>query len=188
MRGCREACGRTAGRTLLGIIGLLGLLAGLTGCGPAAAGGAPSAPWIEVSPGTITAGFRVTVRADCGDNGEATATSRSFGTVTLRLRNARLSAEVQVASNVKDGGYEVTLTCQSGQTAKTTLWVINRQAPPTVGPHTGGGFLAGNDHRLSGPVFWIVGGCAALLAAAVVGITSVRRERRIPVGNGSVRR
>jgi hypothetical protein len=196
MRGFREAYERTVGRTLLGLVGLLGLLGGVSGCRPAAAGGSPSdawlgspaGAWIEVSPGTIAAGLRVTVRADCGDNSPATVTSRAFGTATLRPWSTRLSAEVQVAPNVKDGGYEVTLTCQSGQTAKTTLWVVTRQTPPTVGPNTGGGFLAGNDHRLSAPVVWLAGGFGALIAAAVVGIASVRRQRRASWGSAIVRK
>jgi hypothetical protein len=160
-----------------------------------------AAVWVEVSPTTITAGFEVGLRADCADNSNsATVNSKAFGQVTLQPLNSLLQAEVRVPESTPPGGYDVTLTCRTGATATTTLWVIHKNANAgtgTIGPHTGGGFLAGTRARLphlrrlvTGPTAWLAGAMAALLAAGAVGAASVRRPSvpRPSVRRPSVRR
>lgn len=126
-----------ARRTLLAAA-LLTLVAGCT-----QANASQAQVWVEVSPSTVTAGSLVAIRADCADNREATpVTSRAFGTVTMQPKNSLLQTEVRVPTTTAPGQYEVRVQCPSGQSATATLSVVAEQADrPTVGPHTGGGYL-----------------------------------------------
>ena len=174
-------------RMLYGFIALFALLS--TGAGGAQAAAAARV-WVEVTPGTITAGSVVSVRADCGDNNNTVpVTSEAFGTITLTPVNSNLAAKIEVPATTAEGGYDVTLACRTGATATTTLWVLNTvgaesavRAESTVGPATGGGFLARED-RTPEPNRWPLIGAAALavaLAAVAVAIRPVRRGRRLP--------
>jgi hypothetical protein len=170
-------------RMLLGTVGLLALLGGAGACGQptaATAGGV----WIEVTPQTVDAGSLVALRADCGDNSvPATVTSRAFGTITVQPDNNLLTADVAVPARTTDGGYDVNLTCRSGTTATTTLRVVGSKvtAEPSMGPHTGGGFLANRGRSgLAGPQIWLIGGAGALAAAGALGAITVRRRRHRP--------
>ena len=146
--------------------------------------------WIEVTPETVDAGSFVALRADCGDNSvPATVTSEAFGTVTVKPFVNMLTAEVDVPAGTKEGGYDVNLACRSGSTATASLWVGNNDAAveagptaePSMGPHTGGGFLANRGRSgLTGPEIWLIGGAGALVAAGALGAITVRRRRHRP--------
>jgi hypothetical protein len=176
---------------LLGIVGTLGLV-GLTGCGPAAAATSQamsakrSGVWVEVTPGTTTAGFKVSVKADCGDNSNtAIVNSAAFGQLTLQPSSTLLTAEVLIPPTTKAGRFDVTISCKTGASATSSLTIIAATTPaPTVGPHTGGGFLAGTDedNDFTGPAAWLAGSAGALALAGTVGAVSVRRRRRSLVG------
>jgi hypothetical protein len=174
-------------RRLLAVIGPVGL------CGLAAASGAVLLPgpataslradaWIEVTPSPVTAGRHVALRADCGA-GEtaATVTSTAFGRVSLHPFAGRLFAEVLVPVSTRAGGHSVSLACSNGETASATLRVSTSPAPtaePSVGPHTGGGFLARQDRPgesdATGPSGWLIAGLTALAVA----VTAVGVSRR----------
>jgi hypothetical protein len=169
-------------RTLLATAGAVALL-GVGGCGMAAPNA--SGVWVEVSPGTVTAGSAVMVRASCGDNSNsATVSSPAFGQVTLLPEAGLLMANVTIPPHITPSTFEVKLTCRTGSSATTTLTVLSPSpsasvAPTmaTVGPHTGGGFLAtGGSDR--GAITWIAGGAAVMAVAGTVAITTRRRRRR----------
>jgi hypothetical protein len=169
-------------RVLLGTVGLLALLGGASACGQPRAANAGGV-WIEVTPATVDAGSVVALRADCGDNSvPATVTSNAFGTVTVRPDLNLLTGEVRVPARTKGGGYDVDLACRSGSRATTTLSVGNKAtAEPSMGPHTGGGFLANRGRSgLAGPEIWLIGGAGALAAAGALGAITVRRRRHRP--------
>ena len=144
-----------------------------------------------MNPGTTTAGFKLSVRADCGDNSNAaTVTSAAFGTLTVQPWNTLLLAEVTVPQTTKPATYEVKVTCKTGSTGTTTLTILagdqpaaGNQAPPPPGPHTGGGFLAGGGESgggtrwFDGPTTWLFGSATALLLAGLLAAASVRRRR-----------
>jgi hypothetical protein len=141
--------------------------------------------WIQVKPSSVMAGYQVTITASCQDNtNPATVKSTVFGTVTVQPYNGILSATVTVPATTRVGGYDVTLTCATGSSAITTLWVIEatESEPLPVygsGPHTGGGFLARGDGDgaalLTGSAILLVAGGAL---ATVIGVTTSRRARR----------
>ena len=141
--------------------------------------------WIQVKPSSVLAGYQVTITASCQDNtNPATVKSTVFGTVTLTPYNGILSATVAVPATARAGGYDVTLSCKTGSSAITTLWIIEatESEPLPVygsGPHTGGGFLAnGSDDSgalLTGSALLLASGAAL---AVGLGVLSARRERR----------
>jgi hypothetical protein len=165
---------------LLGTVGLFALLGGASACGEPRAANAGGV-WIEVTPETVDAGSPVALRADCGDNSvPATVKSKAFGTVTVQPDLNLLTAEVEVPARTKEGGYDVNLACRSGSTATTALWVGSKAtAEPSMGPHTGGGFLASRG-GLAEPEIWLIGGAGALAAAGALGAIAVLRRRHRP--------
>ena len=170
-------------RILLGTVGLCALLGLASACEQlkaASAGGV----WIEVTPETVDAGSSVALRADCGDNSvPATVTSTAFGTVTVQPDLNLLTAKVDIPAQTKEGRYEVNLACRSGSTASASLRVVSKgpTAEPSMGPHTGGGFLANRGRSgLTGPEIWLIGGAGALAAAGALGAVTLRRRRRRP--------
>jgi hypothetical protein len=176
-------------RILLGTVGVFALLGFASACERSRAADAAGV-WIEVTPETVDAGSFVALRADCGDNSvPATVTSEAFGTVTVKPFVNMLTAEVDVPAGTKEGGYDVNLACRSGSTATASLWVGSNDvaveagptAEPTMGPHTGGGFLANRGRSgLTGPEIWLIGGAGALIAAGALGAITVRRRRHRP--------
>jgi hypothetical protein len=156
-------------RVLVGTVGLFALLGGASACEQLRANA--GAVWVEVTPETVDAGSFVALRADCGDNSvPATVTSNAFGTATVQPDLNLLTAKVEVPSQTKKGAYEVKLACRSGSIATTSM-----------GPHTGGGFLANRGRSgLAGPEVWLIGGAGALAAAGALGAITVRRRRRRP--------
>src|SRR5262245_32269620 len=159
-------------RLLVATLGASVVLAGLGGCGVAHASTNSSGVWVQVSPGTITAGSAVRITANCGDtSNSATVTSIAFGTITLlpqgSSRSSILTGTVMVPPSAADGTFAVDLTCRTGSTATTTLTVLSSTAvsptpPPTMGPHTGGGFLANGGSGSRSPQLWIGSGLAAI--------------------------
>ena len=170
-------------RVLFGTVGLFALLGGGSACEQPRAANAAGV-WIEVTPEAVDAGSFVALRADCGDNSvPATVTSRAFGTVTVEPFLNMLKAEVEVPARTSEGVYDVNLVCPSGSTATASLRVGSKgpTAEPSMGPHTGGGFLANRGRNwLTGPVIWLVGGAGALVAAGALGAITVRRRRHRP--------
>jgi hypothetical protein len=167
---------------LLGTVGLFALLGGGSACGQPSAATAGGV-WVDLTPETVDAGSFVALRANCGDNSvPATVTSKAFGTVTVQPDLNLLTAKVEVPARTKKGRYEVSLACRSGSTATTTLWVDSKvTAEPSMGPHTGGGFLANRGRSgLAGPEIWLIGGAGALAAAGALGAITVRRRRHRP--------
>jgi hypothetical protein len=170
-------------RILLGTVGVFALLGWASACERPRAANAAGV-WIEVTPETVDAGSLVALRADCGDNSvPATVTSKAFGTVTVEPFVNMLTAEVDVPARTKDGRYDVNLACRSGSTATASLWVGSKgpSAEPSMGPDTGGGFLANRGRSgLTGPEIWLIGGAGALVAAGALGAITVRRRRHRP--------
>ncbi len=137
----------TPRRALAALVGTTALLAaGLALATPAQAA---SGVWVSVNPSTITAGFQVGITGSCGENvNTASVSSGAFTSpVTLTPVNGVLSATAVVPTTTKAQGYNVTLSCASGNMATTTVWVVNN-ATPTKGPATGGG---GATHRRRHP-------------------------------------
>jgi hypothetical protein len=147
------------------------------GCADAVANSA--GVWVEVSPSTVQAGSAVGIRASCGDDvNPATVSSEAFGTLTIQPVNGVLTSTAQVPPTAAEGTSTVTLRCHTGSKATTTLTVLGGTgAAPTMGPHTGGGFLASGDGGLNREsLVWLGLGAAALIAAATVGVRSRRRQ------------
>ncbi|SCG74619.1 hypothetical protein [Micromonospora humi] len=158
-------------RALSSVLGLLGLVAAfvLTTALPARAG---ENVFIEVTPNSVQAGSRVSLRAGCDNNNDrqAQVTSDAFGRVTLRSNNGFLTGSVTVPGNKAPGDYPVNLDCANGATASTMLTVLN-MSQPSKGPATGGGGTA-TGGRGAGSLL-LVGG---LVAVAVVAGVGARRK------------
>ncbi len=172
---------------------LVAALAGASACNAAQANAA--GVWVEVSPSSITAGYSVAIRASCGDNSNsATVSSPAFGSISVEPLNSQLQAEVSVPQRTAEGSYDVTLTCRTGSSATTRLWVINKAAGRgTLGPRTGGGFLArhddGSDPSTTGSgKTALLSGVALTLAVGSVGAVSVVRRRRTRADDSTVGR
>jgi hypothetical protein len=168
-------------RALLTTVAALLAGFGVTACTGAAANAA--GVWVQVSPSTIQPGSAVGIRASCGDDlNPATVTSKVFGSVTMTPVNGILTATAQVPESTLPGTFDVRLVCSTGSKATTTLTVLKTAAarpPPTMGPHTGGGFLANGGTGLNLP--WLAVGGAAFAAALAVGVRRRRRARRARV-------
>ena len=168
-------------RVLFATVGLLAVLGWASACEQPRETTA-SGVGIEVNPVTVDAGSFVALRANCEDNNvPATVTSGAFGTVTVQPMLNMLTAEVEIPAQINEGTYSVNLVCPSGSAATTSLQVTSKgptTAEPSMGPHTGGGFLANRGRSLlTGPVIWLIGGAGALVAAAALGAITVRRRR-----------
>jgi hypothetical protein len=184
-------------RRMVGAAGLAVALVGVSACGVAASGAAtqvaPAAArggvWVQVSPTSISPGFNVQVRADCGDNSNsATVHSSAFGTITVQPWNTLLMAQVNIPASTKPGRFDVTITCRTGSSATTSITVIGSTAAPVApannaGPHTGGGYLAEhpttNSGVQSGPLMWLGLAALSLVAAAATLVRSMTRRRRL---------
>lgn len=167
-------------RTMLSRVAAAGAVLLATGAtvllGPAPAAHADTV-FIEVNPSTILAGYQVALRGSCGANpNPAKANSKAFGTVTLNPEKGFLLGDATIPSNTKPAGYSVRLTCASGSTATTTLWVISASSKPTKGPNTGGGFLAGQGGGGTGTAM-IASGLAAVGAGGALAVWAARRRR-----------
>lgn len=132
--------------------------------------------FIEVNPSTILAGYAVSLRASCGSTvNPAKAQSDAFGTVTLQPENHFLIGQATVPANKAARGYPVRLTCATGGSATTTLWVISATSHPTKGPNTGGGYFANRGG--TGGTVMIASGLTAVGAGGVLAVWAMRRRR-----------
>ena len=131
--------------------------------------------FVEVTPSSAQAGTRVSIRASCDkdNNQQATVKSDAFGRVVLRPDNGFLTGAVTIPGNKQPGDYPVDLRCANGNTASTTLTVLN-MAQPSKGPATGGGGTAGG--RGAGSLL-LVGGLAVVTVVAGLGMFGGGRRR-----------
>ena len=131
--------------------------------------------FVEVTPNTAQAGTRVSIRASCdnANNQQATVRSDAFGRVVLRPDNGFLTGAVTIPGNKQPGDYPVDLRCANGNTASTTLTVLN-MAQPSKGPATGGGGTAGD--RGAGSLL-LVGGLAVVTVVDGLGMFRGNRRR-----------
>src|SRR4030095_16369877 len=94
-------------RALLALVGsgtLVGLIVACAPARPAQAAGV----WIEVSPGSVTAGSEVQLRAASGDNTRAaTLRSTAFPTVAVHPQRTLLAADVRVRASTQPGTHDV---------------------------------------------------------------------------------
>jgi hypothetical protein len=159
----------------LAVLGLIGAFV-LTTVSPARAG---ENTFVEVTPNSAQAGTRVSIRASCdnANNRQAEVQSDAFGRVMLRPVNGFLTGAVTIPGNKQPGDYPVNLRCGNGNTASTTLTVLN-MSQPSKGPATGGGGTAGG--RGSGSLV-LVGGLTA--AAVAAGFGAFRSRRRAGTGS-----
>jgi hypothetical protein len=185
-------------RRLLSALGV-GVVLALGGCtsqGLAVGTANSSGVSIEAVPNSVQPGSTVTLRANCGNNtANASVTSRVFRTVNMSPQSGTMQAQATINANTRPGSFQVNLRCTNGSassaSASTTITIVNVSASAspspsqTVGPHTGGGFLA-NHGGQSAPQqsdrspAWLVGGLAALAAATAVTVTSMRRHK-VPI-------
>jgi RNA polymerase sigma-54 factor len=111
----------------------------------------------------------------------------AFGSTTVQPIDGVLSTSVVIPADTKASTFEVTLVCRNGSRASATVTIINAQAsaPATMGPNTGGGFLAnggnGASTMTSGPFIWIAVGLGSIVAAIVVNVRNRRAARRVKV-------
>ncbi|MCO1599172.1 hypothetical protein M8C17_28860 [Micromonospora sp. RHAY321] len=152
------------------MVGLVGAFV-LLSVSPARAG---ENTFIEVTPNSAQAGSRVQIRASCDNdnNRQANVHSDAFGHVMLRPDKGFLTGSVTIPGNKQPGEYPVDLRCDNGQTASTTLTVLN-MASPSKGPATGGGGTAGG--RGTGSLL-VLGGVALVAAAVALGMAGGRRR------------
>jgi len=129
--------------------------------------------FVEVTPNTVQAGERVSIRANCddGNNRQGNVHSDAFGRVILRPDNGFLTGAATVPGSRPPGQYAVNLKCQNGNTATTNLTVVN-MSKPSQGPATGAGGTAGG---LSPTV--LAGGIAAVALGAGLALFGLRRRR-----------
>ena len=173
MRGLRLAGRAASTAAVLGCAVLLG-------AGPALAANT----FVEVTPDTAQAGNRVNIRASCdgANDRQAQVHSDAFGRVILLPEGDRILASpsgqellvgsVVIPGNKKPGAYAVNLECANGNTANTTLTVVN-MTQPTQGPAAGGGGTAG---RGLGPLV-LAGGLTTVALGAGLGMLRSRRRR-----------
>jgi len=133
---------------------------------------AASGVFVTVNPSTVAVGNSVGITGSCGENvNDATVSSDAFDSkVTLTPMNGTLSATAVVPTTTAPQGYTVTLTCASGNTATTTLWVVDNTTP-SAAPATGGGGTAQRGGTL------VAVGLAVLLCGGVVAVAAARRRR-----------
>ncbi len=168
-------------------------LIGATACSDAVANS--GSVWVEVTPASVAPGSAVTIRANCVENSSpASVMSIAFGTLALQPTNGLLSGQALVPPDKDKGSYDVRLSCPSGSSDNTTLVVLGStptQVPATqpsatleaatLGPHTGGGFLANGGSGQPaerGPLVWLGIGLGSLTAAAAMTVRSKLRKPR----------
>ncbi|MEV5211932.1 hypothetical protein AB0K35_31105 [Micromonospora sp. NPDC053740] len=164
---------RTINRALSSALTLVGLVGAfvLLSVAPARAG---ENVFVEVTPNSAQAGSRVNIKASCDNdnNRQSNVHSDAFGHVMLKPDKGFLTGQVTIPSDKAAGDYPVDLQCENGQTASTTLTVLN-MASPSKGPATGGGGMAGG--RGTGSLL-VLGGVALVATAIVLGMAGGRRR------------
>ncbi|WP_433551213.1 hypothetical protein ACQP08_26355 [Micromonospora zamorensis] len=165
---------RTINRALSSALTLVGLVGAfvLMSVAPARAG---ENVFVEVTPNSAQAGSRVSIKASCdndNNNRQSSVHSDAFGHVTLKPDKGFLTAQETIPRDKPAGDYPVDLRCENGQTASTTLTVLN-MASPSKGPATGGGGTAGG--RGTGSLL-VLGGVALVATAIALGMAGGRRR------------
>ncbi|RAO18964.1 hypothetical protein [Micromonospora noduli] len=165
---------RTINRALSSVLTLVGLIGAfvLLSVAPARAG---ENVFVEVTPNSAQAGSRVNIKASCdndNNNRQSSVHSDAFGHVQLKPDRGFLTGQATIARDKPAGDYPVDLRCENGQTASTTLTVLN-MASPSKGPATGGGGMAGG--RGTGSLL-VLGGVALVATAIVLGMAGGRRR------------
>jgi hypothetical protein len=89
----------------------------------------------------------------------------------VRPDNGFLTGAVTIPGGKAPGAYGVNLTCQNGNTATTTLNVVN-MAKPSQGPAAGGGGTASGEIS---PLI-LAGGLATIAIGAAIGLLGMRRR------------
>ncbi|MET7471011.1 hypothetical protein ACFYON_20715 [Micromonospora sp. NPDC005686] len=145
--------------------------------------------FVEVTPGTVSPGYLVGIRASCRDNFvPAIATSDAFGKIQVQPQRGLLTASPMVHERTRPGNYRVKLECPGGETASTMLQVIKQGQPtrqpnrpshlPSRGPATGFGGTAGPG--LGGLLVPV--GLAVTVVGAGLGVAASRRQARGAAG------
>ncbi|MFG1870813.1 hypothetical protein [Micromonospora arborensis] len=165
---------RTINRALSSALTLVGLIGAfvLMSVAPARAG---ENVFVEVMPNSAQAGSRVSIKASCdndNNNRKSNVHSDAFGHVMLKPDKGFLTAQVTIPADKPAGDYPVDLRCDNGQTASTTLTVLN-MATPSKGPATGGGGTASG--RGTGSLL-VLGGVALVATAVALGMAGGRRR------------
>lgn len=161
--------GRSATLAGLGVVGAFVLAT----AAPARAG---ENTFVEVTPSTVQAGSRVSIRASCDNDNRRQAEVRSdaFGRVSLRPDNGFLTGAVTIPANKEAGDFPVDLRCPNGNTAQTTLTVLN-MTQPSKGPNTGLGGAASD--RGTGTLLLVAGLAVAAVVAGFGAFGSRGRTR-----------
>ncbi|GAA2217484.1 hypothetical protein ACFY2R_08965 [Micromonospora olivasterospora] len=142
----------------------------------------PGRVFVQVSPGTVEAGFLVGVRASCRDNSvPAIVVSDAFGRIAVQPQWGLLTASPMVRERTRPGNYPVKLECRDGETASTMLQVVKRMPTPTHqpthrpsrGPATGFG---GTARDATGGLL-LPGGLALTVAGVTIGVFAACRPR-----------
>ncbi|MEU4553551.1 hypothetical protein EV382_3880 [Micromonospora violae] len=165
---------RTINRALSSVLTLVGLVGAfvLLSVAPARAG---ENVFVEVTPNSVQAGSRVSIKASCdndNNNRQSSVHSDAFGQVRLRPDKGFLTGQATIPRDKPAGDYAVDLRCENGETSSTTLTVLN-MASPSKGPATGGGGMAGG--RGTGSLL-VIGGVALVGTAIVLGMAGGRRR------------
>ncbi|MET7668098.1 hypothetical protein [Micromonospora luteifusca] len=165
---------RTINRALSSALTLVGLIGAfvLMSVAPARAG---ESVFVEVMPNSAQAGSQVSIKASCdNDNNDRQSTvhSDAFPRVTLKPDKGFLTGQATIPRDKPAGDYPVDLRCENGQTASTTLTVLN-MASPSKGPATGGGGTASG--RGTGSLL-VLGGVALVATAVALGMAGGRRR------------
>ncbi|MFG1950986.1 hypothetical protein [Micromonospora sp. NPDC048830] len=150
----------SAALTVLGLVGAFVLAT----AAPARAG---QNTFVEVTPNSAQAGTRVSIRASCDNDNRRQAEVRSdaFGRVVVRPDNGFLTGTVTIPASKEPGDFPVDLRCPNGNTAQTTLTVLN-MTQPSKGPNTG---LGGTSGGRGTAALLLVGGLAVAAVAAGFG-------------------
>ncbi|MEU7755926.1 hypothetical protein AB0B57_34610 [Micromonospora sp. NPDC049101] len=165
---------RTINRALSSALALVALVGAFVLMSAASARAGENV-FVEVTPNSVQAGSRVSIKASCdNDNNDRKSSvhSDAFGHVMLKPDKGFLTGQVTIARDKPAGDYPVDLRCDNGQTSSTTLTVLN-MASPSKGPATGGGGTAGG--RGTGSLL-LLGGVALVATAVALGMAGGRRR------------
>ncbi|MEU8185101.1 hypothetical protein AB0B85_13440 [Micromonospora sp. NPDC049044] len=165
---------RTINRALSSALTLVALVGAfvLMSVAPARAG---ENIFVEVTPNSVQAGSRVSIKASCdndNNNRQSSVHSDAFGPVTLKPDKGFLTGQATIPRDKAAGDYPVDLRCENGETSSTMLTVLN-MASPSKGPATGGGGTAGG--RGTGSLL-VLGGVALVATAVALGMAGGRRR------------
>ncbi|MFF0658940.1 hypothetical protein [Micromonospora tulbaghiae] len=142
--------------------------------------------FVEVTPGTVSPGYLVGIRASCRNNSvPAIVSSDAFGRIQVQPQRGLLTASPMVYERTRPGNYRVKLECPGGETASTMLQVVKQGQPtrqpshlPSRGPATGFGGTAGPG--LGGLLVPV--GLAVTVVGAGLGVAASRRHARGAAG------